>query len=80
VLTAVVGGVIGALLTMGLINGALGPALEENMGAFFPYFRTPMAAIGIALAATVLIGVASGLVPAIGASRRRVTDALRRID
>ncbi|HSK03085.1 MAG TPA: ABC transporter permease [Kofleriaceae bacterium] len=80
VLIALLGGVLGALLTMGLINGALGPALEDNMGAFFPYFRTPMAVIGMALAGAVAIGVISGLAPAIGASRRKVTDALRRID
>ncbi len=80
VLIALLGGVVGAVLTMLLINGALGPALEENMGAFFPYFRTPTAVIGMALAGAVLIGVISGLVPAFGASRRKVTDALRRID
>jgi putative ABC transport system permease protein len=80
VLIALLGGVLGALLTMGLINGALGPALEDNMGAFFPYFRTPMAVIGMALAGAVAIGVISGLAPAIGASRRKVTDALRRVD
>lgn len=80
VLIALLGGVLGVLLTMLLINGALGPALESNMGAFFPYFRTPTAVLGIALAGAVLVGVISGLVPAMGASRRKVTDALRRID
>lgn len=80
VLIALLGGLAGAVLTMLLINGALGPALEDNMGAFFPYFRTPMAVIGTALAGAVLIGVISGLAPAIGASRRKVTDALRRVD
>ena len=80
VLIALLGGLVGAVLTMLLINGALGPALEDNMGAFFPYFRTPTAVIGMALAGAVLIGAVSGLIPAIGASRRKVTDALRRID
>ena len=80
VLIAVIGGLIGVGLTVLLINNALGPAIEDNMGGFFPYFRTPMAVLGLALAGAVLVGVLSGLVPAIGASRRKVTDALRRID
>jgi putative ABC transport system permease protein len=80
VLIAAIGGLIGVGLTMLLINGALGPAIEDNMGGFFPYFRTPMAVLGMALAGAVLVGVLSGLAPAIGASRRKVTDALRRID
>jgi putative ABC transport system permease protein len=80
VLIATLGGIAGALLTMLLINGALGPAIEGNMGAFFPYFRTPMPVIGIALIGAVVIGVISGLVPAFGAARRKVTDALRRVD
>jgi putative ABC transport system permease protein len=80
VLIALIGGLIGVGLTMLLINGALGPAIEDNMGGFFPYFRTPMAVLGISLAGAVLVGVLSGLAPAFGASRRKVTDALRRID
>jgi putative ABC transport system permease protein len=80
VLIAVIGGLLGVGLTLLLINGALGPAIEDNMGAFFPYFRAPMAAIGISLAGAVVVGVLSGLVPASGAARRKVTDALRRID
>ncbi len=79
-LIALLGGLTGALLTMLLINGALGPMMEENMGAFFPYFRTPMSVIGLSLAGAVVIGVISGLAPAIGAARRKVTDALRRVD
>jgi len=80
VLIALLGGLAGVLLTMLLINAALGPMLESNMGAFFPYFRTPAAVLGMALVGAVLVGVISGLAPAIGASRRKVTDALRRID
>lgn len=79
-LIALVGGVAGVLFTMLLINGAMGPALEENMGAFFPYFRTPMSILGLSLAGAMVIGAISGLVPAITASRRKVTDALRRVD
>jgi putative ABC transport system permease protein len=80
VLVALVGGLAGILLTLLLINGAMGPFIEENMGAFFPYFRTPVSALLLAFGGAVGIGLLSGLVPAIGASRRKVTDALRRVD
>jgi putative ABC transport system permease protein len=80
VLIALLGGLAGALLTILLINNALGPMLEDNMGAFFPYFRTPMAAIVLAFTGAAVVGLLSGLVPAFGAARRRVTDALRRVD
>ena len=75
-----VGGIAGVLLTMLLINGAAGPAIEENMGAFFPYFRTPLAVLATALGLAAVGGLLAGLVPAINASRRKVTDALRRVD
>lgn len=79
-LVAVVGGLAGAALTLLLINGAIGPLIEDNVGVFFPYFRTPMSAIALSLAGTLVVGAASGLVPALSASRRKVTDALRRVD
>jgi putative ABC transport system permease protein len=79
-LIALVGGVIGVLLVLGLINGMMGPWIEENMGAFFPYFRAPMDAILEALGWVLAGGFLAGVIPAILASRRRVTDALRRID
>ena len=80
VLLAVVGGIAGVLLTMLLINGAAGPAIEENMGAFFPYFRTPLGVLATALGLAAVGGLLAGLAPAINASRRKVTDALRRVD
>ena len=81
VLIALVGGLAGALLTLLLINGAMGPGIENSeMGVFFPYFRTPLPIVAISLAGAVAIGAIAGLVPAIRASRRKVTDALRRID
>jgi putative ABC transport system permease protein len=80
-LLALAGGLSGVLLTMLLINGSLGPAIEDSaMGAMFPYVRTPMPILALSLAGALVIGVLSGLVPAIGASRRKVIDALRRID
>ena len=80
VLIALTGGLIGVALTALLVNGALGPFLEEHMGNWFPYFSVPPMVMVIALGAAAAIGVVSGTLPAIRASKRKVTDALRRVD
>ncbi|HWU87597.1 MAG TPA: ABC transporter permease [Kofleriaceae bacterium] len=80
VLIAVVGGAAGVLLTMLLVNGAVGPFIEDHMGAIFPYFRTPVGILAAALGLAAVGGVLAGLVPATRASGRKVTDALRRVD
>jgi putative ABC transport system permease protein len=80
VLVAVVGGLIGIGLVYLLVNKAIGPALEDNMSGFFPYFRAPASVMLGALAAAIGLGIVAGIVPAMRASRLKVTDALRRID
>jgi putative ABC transport system permease protein len=80
VLVALVGGATGVLVTVGLINGVLGPFVEENMASMFPYFHVPTNAILLALGLAVGLGVVAGIVPAVLATRRKVTDALRRLD
>lgn len=74
------GGLAGVGLTALLINGMLGPALEENMAGMFPYFRAPGSVLGVAFAAAIGLGIVAALIPASRASRLRVTEALRRID
>jgi putative ABC transport system permease protein len=80
VLVAVVGGAVGLLATMGLINGMIGPYIENNMSSMFPYFKTPAHVMLIAVAAAIAVGAIAGIIPAILASRLRVVDALRRVD
>jgi putative ABC transport system permease protein len=80
VLIALTGGLIGVGLTAVLVNKGLGPFLEEHMGNWFPYFSVPSMVMVIALGAAAAIGVVSGILPAIRASKRKVTDALRRLD
>lgn len=79
-LVALVGGLVGLVLTHLIVNVLMGPALEENMSGVFPYFRAPgsvmMAAVGLAVG----LGAVAGALPAWRASRLKVTDALRRID
>jgi len=78
-LIAALGGLVGTVLVVLVINHGLGP-LIENSGGFFPYFRTPAWVLAAALAAATLLGGVAGALPAIRASRLKVTDALRRVD
>ena len=80
VLVALVGGVVGTGLVVVLINHGIGPVIEETMSGFFQYFRTPIGVIAAAIGAALGLGVVAGLVPALRASRLKVTDALRRLD
>jgi putative ABC transport system permease protein len=79
-LIALVGGLVGVALVIGVINHGLGPFMEENMTGFFPYFRAPASVLLRALGASVALGVVAGVIPAVLASRLKVTDALRRVD
>jgi putative ABC transport system permease protein len=80
VLLALIGGIVGLLLTFVLVNLMLGPLLEENMPGFFPYFRVPPKVFLYSLGFAVAIGISAAEIPAWTASRRKVTDALRRLD
>jgi putative ABC transport system permease protein len=79
-LVAVIGGLLGVLLTFLLINNLAGPGIEENMAGMFPVFRTPGWLMALALGLAAAVGVVSGLIPAILTSRAKVTDSLRRLD
>jgi putative ABC transport system permease protein len=77
---ALLGGLAGVGLTALIINGAIGPMLEENMAGLFPYFRTPPSVFLMGFGASLVLGAVAALLPALRASRLRVTEALRRID
>ena len=77
---ALAGGLMGLLFLFGLVNHGLGPVIEESAGGIFPYFRAPFDVLLYSLAFALVVGVLAALVPALGASRRKVTDALRRLD
>jgi putative ABC transport system permease protein len=80
VLVALVGGVLGVVLTFGLLNGVIGPYLEDNMTSMFRYFHTSMNLMWLSLACALVVGVIAGVLPAMRVSRLKVTDALRRLD
>jgi len=73
------GGGLGLLIAYPLIEQGLGRWLEENMGAFFPYFSIPpeVAVMALGLAAA-LAALAAGI-PAYRATKLDVIEALRRL-
>ncbi|MEA2749492.1 MAG: putative transport system permease protein, partial [Myxococcales bacterium] len=72
-------GIVGVGLAYLVVDGLIAKAIEENMSAWFPYFRVePRVAILAGVIAVVLATVAA-LIPAIQAGRISVTDALRRV-
>ena len=58
---------------------AYGPLFDANPGGFRNFY-TQGSTMLVALAAAVGLGLIAGVVPALGASRLRTTDALRRVD
>lgn len=79
VITALVGGALGIGLSIPFVEKGLGAYLEENMGALFPYFRVPTQTLLAAVAIAFFLGLFAAIFPALGASRLKVTEALRRV-
>jgi putative ABC transport system permease protein len=79
-LIAVVGGVLGVAITSLVINHAVGPLMAQNMSGAFANFFTPGWVFGVAIAAAAVLGLIAGVLPAVLASRLKITDALRRVD
>lgn len=75
----VVAGIAGIGVAYPFVNNVMGRAIEENAGAWFPYFRVePTVALAGFLIA-VFLATTAALIPAIQAGRISVTDALRRV-
>ena len=72
-------GVVGVSIAYPFVNGLLGKAIEENMSAWFPYFRVEPSVAIMAGVIAVLLATTAALIPAIQAGRISVTDALRRV-
>jgi putative ABC transport system permease protein len=71
---ALIGGVLGLLLAMAAI-----PWVSSKIVGLLPplFLSKPLLAFGLGFA--IFVGVASGLLPGIGAMRMRVVNALRRV-
>jgi putative ABC transport system permease protein len=75
----VVAGVVGIAVAYPFVNNVMGRAIEENMGAWFPYFRVEPSVAIAAVVIAVVLSTTAALIPAIQAGRISVTDALRRV-
>jgi len=73
---ALIGGVIGLTLAKGF---TLIPANVNPIRAFLPLLYLSGATFAFGVAVALLVAMASGFVPALGAMRLRVVDALRRV-
>ena len=73
-LIAVVGGAVGLGLAKLLI-----PGLNIVLNGLLPYVALPVSALAVGIGFALAVGAVSGLLPALGAMRLRVVDALRRV-
>jgi len=75
----IVSGAVGLAIAYPFVNNVVGRALEENMGAWFPYFRIEPKTAVLAVIIAIALAALASLVPSIQAGRISVTDALRRV-
>lgn len=75
----VLGGGLGLLLAYPLVEKGMGRFLEENMPAFFPYFRIAPETAGAAMGLAIVLGLVAAAIPAYQASRLNVISALRKV-
>jgi len=73
-------------LLISLIGGGLGILTAKAIAAWhnpvpnvLPYFKVPNQALIMGFALALTVGLISGIIPAVGAMRLRVVDALRRV-
>ena len=69
------GGGLGLLISYPIVQRGFGRFLEENMGAFFPYFRISASTTVAALILAILLAASAALLPAYRASKLDVVSA-----
>jgi putative ABC transport system permease protein len=74
-----VAGAVGLALAVPVVELGMGRWLEENMGAWFPYFRIDPRTAALAIALAALLAVGASLIPAFRAGKLSVSTALRRV-
>lgn len=72
-------GVAGLAIAYPIVEKGIGRVLEENMGAFFPYFQIDVGTMIAAVVLSIALSVVAALIPAYRASKLSVTDALRQV-
>jgi putative ABC transport system permease protein len=83
---SVLGLVLAEALTLAVLGGAIGLGLAKAFtlggdptGGMLPVFYLAPAKMALGLVLAVLVGVLSGIVPAVTAMRLKIVDALRRV-
>ena len=71
--------VLGIVISHPIVELGMGRFLEENMGAWFPYFRVEKMTYVAATLLAVGLALCAAIIPAVRAGRLAVTDALRRV-
>jgi len=71
---AIIGGVLGLILAIGAI-----PSLAKALNGLLPSLILAPFMLGFGMIVAVLVGLASGLLPGVGAMRLRIVNALRRV-
>lgn len=79
VFVALIGGILGVGFGTLMINGGLGPMLEQNSGGMFLYFRVASSTPPLALGLAVLLGILGAAIPGYRASKLNVIEAIRRV-
>ena len=76
-------GILAALLGCGIsklfVDGMMSKFIEEQMGAWFPYFRVEPTTYALAFGLGIGLALIAAGIPAIRAGQLQVTDALRRV-
>ncbi|HUL16405.1 MAG TPA: FtsX-like permease family protein [Terriglobales bacterium] len=75
---SVVIALLGGLLGLGLAILAM-PVLQVSLASMLPNLALPGSVLLLGLVVAIIVGIASGLIPGIGAMRMRVVNALRRV-
>ena len=78
-LTGLAAGALGLGLAYPFVNHGMGVWIEENMGAFFPFFRINPRDAAVALLAPAVLGLLAALPSTVSAVRARVVDTLRHV-
>jgi putative ABC transport system permease protein len=73
------GGVIGLAIGYPFVQKGMGPAMEENLGAFFAFFRVTPELVVISFLLAAGLGLVAAIIPARTASKLEVVSALRRV-
>jgi len=73
------GGVLGLLIGYPFVEKGFGRFLEENLGAFFPFFRISPGIAVMAFGLAVVLGLVAAIIPARQAARLQIVSALRRV-